>query len=450
MLTLAGDEEVEALAVAGGRIAYVGADAGARAHAGPGTEVIDLGGRTVLPGIHDAHLHPLSGGQLLASPTLDYRRLGKAAFLEAMAGLLARAPGPTAGSSSTCGTPPRWTRSRAKEDLDALGGGAPDPRRLARRPHRAGELARARARRRDAATPDPPGGVIVRDAAGEPTGILLDHALDLVARHVPAPTAAEDAAALRAAHEALAAQGVTSYLDASAGRTELAAVAALSDAGGLLVRPSAAILVSPELAEDPAAMLAQLEALRAEFARPGRHAAHRQAVPRRRDRAPDPDRGAARALPRRRRRRLPGPSRGPTYFAQHVADRAVAALDAAGLAGPRPRHRRPRDPLGARRLRARARLATADRQPAHDRPPRARAPRRPPALRRARRARRPAAPVGAARPLHRRAPRAVPRPGPLARPLPRRPRSRRPARRCAAAATGPSTRSRRSRRSPRR
>jgi len=52
----------EALAVRGGRIVYVGSDDGAKAFIGPATRIVELGGRFVLPGFHDSHLHPISGG----------------------------------------------------------------------------------------------------------------------------------------------------------------------------------------------------------------------------------------------------------------------------------------------------------------------------------------------------------------------------------------------------
>src|SRR5262245_40024427 len=51
-----------AVAIRGGRIAYVGDDAGARALAGPRTSLVDLGGAMLLPGFVDAHVHPISGG----------------------------------------------------------------------------------------------------------------------------------------------------------------------------------------------------------------------------------------------------------------------------------------------------------------------------------------------------------------------------------------------------
>ena len=65
----------EALAVRGGRIAYVGTSAGARALADSATPVIDLKGRTVMPGLVDGHMHPLDGGKVLLKCNLNYERL---------------------------------------------------------------------------------------------------------------------------------------------------------------------------------------------------------------------------------------------------------------------------------------------------------------------------------------------------------------------------------------
>jgi predicted amidohydrolase YtcJ len=79
----------QALAISGGRIVYVGYDNGVAAHTGSGTTVVDLGGRAVLPGIHDGHMHPLSGGQSLTAPSLNYAQLQIPAFLDAIARLLA-------------------------------------------------------------------------------------------------------------------------------------------------------------------------------------------------------------------------------------------------------------------------------------------------------------------------------------------------------------------------
>ena len=67
-----------------------------------------------------------------------------------------------------------------------------------------------------AKTPDPAGGKIWRDAAGEPTGLLEDAAHDAVDSLLPKPTAAQDVEAAAKALEAMKRQGVTSFLDAAA------------------------------------------------------------------------------------------------------------------------------------------------------------------------------------------------------------------------------------------
>ena len=64
VLTMAGDQAVEAIAIADGRILAVGSDAEIRALAGPETVVEDLGGATVMPGLIDAHNHLLMTGQI--------------------------------------------------------------------------------------------------------------------------------------------------------------------------------------------------------------------------------------------------------------------------------------------------------------------------------------------------------------------------------------------------
>lgn len=69
-------------------------------------------------------------------------------------------------------------------------------------------------------TLDPPGGEIIRDANGEPTGVLIDNAMHLVQRKIPAPTTAEKRAALDTAFQHLQALGITSVHDAGV-NTEL-------------------------------------------------------------------------------------------------------------------------------------------------------------------------------------------------------------------------------------
>jgi predicted amidohydrolase YtcJ len=88
-----------------------------------------------------------------------------------------------------------------------------------------------------ASTPDPIGGKIWRDAAGEPTGVLEDAAFYAVfSKLLPKPTAAEHRAGAMAALKAMNRQGVTSFLDAAAAEEDMAAFAAVRQADGLTAR----------------------------------------------------------------------------------------------------------------------------------------------------------------------------------------------------------------------
>ena len=334
--TLAGKPQ-QAVAIANGKIAYVGSDAGARALAGPGTEVIDLGGRMVMPGIHDGHMHPLSGGLALTAPTLNYRQLNLKEFVAAIRRLLARTSEeePDGWLSVDLWDAPAMDKLPTKEDLDKLETSRPiivfDLN---------GHTALANSRALaiggvDASTPDPPGGEIRRGRNGEPTGILLDSAIGLVADKVPPLTAEQNARALAAAYAQMARQGITSYLEASAGEKELAAMALLSDQGALTVRPSVAVYGDSELATDPAALLAHVERMRATYGRPdvtiGTVKLFFDGV------IEYPTQTAALLQPYRVNKGtkrdphfVPGKSKGPTYFPPRVAKAAVAMLDAAG------------------------------------------------------------------------------------------------------------------------
>jgi predicted amidohydrolase YtcJ len=337
VLTMAGTRVAEAVAVSGGRIAYVGSDGGVGPFIGPATEVIELRGRTLMPGIHDAHMHPLSGGLALTKPTLNYRKLDLKEFVDAIRKLLTRSADqePDGWLSVDLWEPSGMDRQPTKEDLDRL---------PTRRPilviDLSGHTAVANSRALELAgitrsTPDPPGGEIRRGRNRQPTGILLDNAISLVFRKIPVPTTAQNADALQAAHDEMAKRGITSYLDASAGETELAALAALADRGPLTVRPSSAITVEPRLAADPERMLAYVERLRSAHARPGTTI---RTVKMFFDGVIEhPTQTAALLEPyrvnrgtKRNPRWVPGKSRGPTYFRQGVANGAIARLDAAG------------------------------------------------------------------------------------------------------------------------
>ena len=183
---------VEAVAIAGERIAGIGSNEAMRGLLATDGREIDLGGRTVTPGFIDAHLHFLSYG--LALREIDLMNVPTLATAqERVATRAAEAP---VG---------QWLTGRGwdqvfwegqqfptKADLDPV---TPDhPAFLRRKCGHAG-LANSRALALagiSAETPDPPGGEIVRDpASGEPTGILLENAMNLISRLIAQPTDAE-------------------------------------------------------------------------------------------------------------------------------------------------------------------------------------------------------------------------------------------------------------------
>jgi hypothetical protein len=102
-------------------------------------------------------------------------------------------------------------------------------------------------------TSDPEGGRILKDAEGRPTGILLDTAMELVAKHIPPPTTAELEAQLKAGLLSLRANGFTAVADMGVDGPTLAAYRRLADAGALPIR------VFAYLAHDHALMLRELK-----------------------------------------------------------------------------------------------------------------------------------------------------------------------------------------------
>ena len=205
--------EAEAVAVLGGRIVAVGSDADLEAWRGPGTRVVDAGGRRLLPGFNDAHVHFSDGGGALAAVQLNdatsapefVRRIGEYAKR--------LKPGQWLRAGNWDET--KWTPAElpTRQLIDAVT--TDNPVSIDRYDgHMVLLNSKALALAGiTAATPDPPGGVIVRDARGEPTGALKDAAIALVDRVIPPPTPAERRVALERALREAASLGVTSVQD---------------------------------------------------------------------------------------------------------------------------------------------------------------------------------------------------------------------------------------------
>jgi predicted amidohydrolase YtcJ len=207
----------EAVAITGNRIAAVGVTAEIRALAGAKTRVIDAQGKSLLPGFNDSHVHWLTGGYSITN--VDLRDASsRAEFTRRIGEFTKKLP---KGRWILGGD---WDHEKfpgatlpTKEWLDAVTSDHPVfISRLDGHMALANSLALQLAKVTKA-TPEVPGGLIVRDAKGEPTGILKDAAMDLVDRIIPARSREENHAAARAATEHAAKVGITSVQDMSAG-----------------------------------------------------------------------------------------------------------------------------------------------------------------------------------------------------------------------------------------
>jgi len=238
-----------ALAVRGARIVAVGDDASVRRFIGPRTRVVDLGGRTLLPGLIDSHGHMLGFGTRLS----DVDVVGTASYESVIARVAERAKTTPAGG---------WILGRGWDQNDwpetamphhaALSRAVPDrPVRITRIDghaalvnRRALELAGIT---RD--TRDPAGGAFLRDAQGEPTGVLVDNAAGLVNSIIPPITQAERERRLLEAMNECARLGLTMVHDAGIGEAEWAAYKTLLAKGTFPIRIAAMARAGDGLAD---------------------------------------------------------------------------------------------------------------------------------------------------------------------------------------------------------
>ncbi len=205
----------QALAVRGERLLAVGSNAAIAALARPHTRCVDLHGRFVLPGFHDAHLHLLALGR--SRSTLDLRPAHSLEDLQARLARFAQALPPAAWIVGSGWDQSGWPQARLPErrDLDPFCGGR--PAFLERIDLHAAVVnsAAVQAAGIGRETKPPPGGEIVRDAAGESTGLLLEDARTLVRRLLPPPRPDDTRRALSRALAEAAAVGITSVQDYS-------------------------------------------------------------------------------------------------------------------------------------------------------------------------------------------------------------------------------------------
>ncbi|MCF2525828.1 amidohydrolase [Yinghuangia soli] len=264
VLTLDADFRIaEAVAIRGGLVAAVGTDAEIGTWIGPGTEIVELAGRTALPGINDSHLHGCSFGATrpplsadVAYPAVrsiaDVARAVAVHAADLPAGAWAVGNGWDVGYLAECLADP--TRLPTRHDLDAV----VEDRPVALYEFTGHTLwlnSRAlEAAGIDRTTAAPPGGIIEVDADGEPTGLLRESAQNLVEAVIPVMSRAARTQAIREAIALCHAEGITSYtepglgpggdslLKGTAGTDTLAAYAELARSGELQARVSVLLL----------------------------------------------------------------------------------------------------------------------------------------------------------------------------------------------------------------
>ena len=226
--------EAEALAVSAGRIVAVGSRSEVQASVGANTPTVAVAG-VALPGFADAHLHVAAIGEQLER--LDLRGLTKAEVLRkvAQAALGKSGAGWIFGEGWDQGfwQPPTFP---SPGELDAVSFGHPVV--LGRIDGHSvwvnSQVLAKAAISKD--TPDPAGGLIMRDAARQPTGILVDNAQELIHRIMPQPTHADVERQIRTALAQLSQWGLTSVHDAGVDLDTIAIYKRLLNRGELSVR----------------------------------------------------------------------------------------------------------------------------------------------------------------------------------------------------------------------
>jgi predicted amidohydrolase YtcJ len=257
----------QAIAVAGGKIVYVGSDEGVASYIGTQTQLIDLAGRMLMPGFIDAHMHPGDGGRAMTLCDLKYQTMTRAVFQATIQACL---------DASKDKGPDVWLEVGSWDRIGMTGlDGDPDKSTLdALKTHRPIQvrstdfhtvltnsrgLALAGINKH---TINPGDGKYVRDSTGNPTGICEDGAADAMAAVVPAATDAEKLNQTRAALDAMRQQGITSFFDALSGPENGKAFSTLQRSGELTARALLAIKLDPATAAaDPAKTIAQAREL---------------------------------------------------------------------------------------------------------------------------------------------------------------------------------------------
>jgi predicted amidohydrolase YtcJ len=233
----------QAIAFTGNAIVAVGSDADVMPLIGSGTKVIDLGGKLVLPGLIDTHIHPIIGALNGAKCSLADVK----ATIEALKPMIRNCLDKDQGGADDWFEAVQLDNygfSATAKDLNGIEASRPvalwgnDGHTVWVNSRGLGLLGVT------AETPDPPGGKIARDATGAPSGSFADSAAIFVDGKIPSPALEEKVALTAAELKKMSAYGITSLMDAFVTPAEAAVWRKLYDTGRLPMRVRMAIYVA--------------------------------------------------------------------------------------------------------------------------------------------------------------------------------------------------------------
>ena len=227
---------VEAVAIKAGRFVYVGNKADADALTGDSTMVIDLAGSALFPGFVDAHAHHMGIGAREMTLNLE-GSLSVSDLTSRVAKYYSENPD-TAVVIGRGWIETHWPEKRfpSRWDLDVVSKVVPIILRRADGHAVVINTAALNAAGISAESEAPFGGAILKNALGEPTGMLVDQAMALIANQIPHPTPESARQALVKASEVYAAYGWTGSHNMSVNWNELEVMEGLSDSGALGIR----------------------------------------------------------------------------------------------------------------------------------------------------------------------------------------------------------------------
>jgi predicted amidohydrolase YtcJ len=226
----------QSIAIIGDKIVAVGTSAEVDAWVGPDTKIIDAQGKLVLPGFNDSHVHFVSGGQQLTNVNLK-----DASTREEFVRRIAERAKETTERDWILGgdwDDQQWNPAvlPTKEWIDSV-----TPNRPVFLNRYDGHMALANSLALKMAgvtskTPDPPGGAIVRDGQGNPTGVLKDSAMNSVYKIIPSLTHKQRTEVVKRALAHAASLGVTSFQDMNPDFADMAVYAEMAEKGELTAR----------------------------------------------------------------------------------------------------------------------------------------------------------------------------------------------------------------------